>query len=99
MLFHFFTGEFKFKLLSFLTLYSALIQGGIVVTASFTLKERVERVASVSKNFNDGTLEACCILCFIPAFLVPLNHLPEMGKGARSFSEWEGFRYVHVIIL
>jgi hypothetical protein len=88
-IFHFFAGKFKFKLLSLVTLYSALIQGGIVVTASFTLKDRIERVASMRTDFNDNILEVGCLLCFIPAFLGLLNHLPEMGKKARFFREWE----------
>jgi hypothetical protein len=60
-----------------------------VVTASITLKERIQRMASMDKNFNDNIYEVGFILCFISAFLGPLNHLPETEKKARFFREWE----------
>jgi hypothetical protein len=87
-----FAGEVDFKLLSWVTLFSVLIQGAIVAATIVTLKERIEKVTDASANFNDSILEIGCILCFLPAFLGPLNHLPESGKKARFLKEWRSLQ-------
>jgi hypothetical protein len=86
------TGEVKFKFLSLVTLYSVLVQSAIVVAAYLTLKERINYLTDLKRGFNDNILEVGCILCFSPAFMGFLNHLPETGKKARFFTDWESLQ-------
>ncbi|XP_021920304.1 uncharacterized protein LOC110830114 isoform X1 [Zootermopsis nevadensis] len=92
-------GEVDFKLLSWITLYSVLIQGIIVVTTVITLKERLGKLADDSADFKENVLEISCSLCFFPAFLGLINHLPESGKKARFFKDWGNLEVTRIIII
>jgi hypothetical protein len=59
-----------------------------------TIKDRIEKMAGASGNFNDSVLEVTSILCFVTAVLVPFNHLPESWKKAQFFNGWENLQVV-----
>ncbi|XP_069705054.1 gustatory and odorant receptor 63a-like [Periplaneta americana] len=82
-------GNVKVRCLSLLTLYSVAVEGVMVAGALLTIKERVGLVSSPGFTFMDNILEVGCGLCFIPSILVPINHLPEVFRKTKYFSDWK----------
>jgi hypothetical protein len=77
------------KILSPITLYSALVVGLVTAGMLLVMHDRYTRMMQESSSFGNRMLETACIIFFIPVILVPFTHWYECGKNARFINRWK----------
>ncbi|GFG31243.1 hypothetical protein Cfor_06771 [Coptotermes formosanus] len=73
-----------FKVFSFLTLYTALIQGGMIIGGALIWLERIEYLKQEKPQFGQVMIEATFLGTFILLFMLPFAHLVE-SEAIRSY--------------
>jgi hypothetical protein len=77
---------------SLLTLYTLLMQVGILTGGAFIWKHRIEYIRRENPNFGQAMIEATFLGVFISLFLSPFVQLPESGKTAKYVSSWTDYQ-------
>lgn len=89
---NFSAGDVEFRLLSFLTLYTALIQGIMLTGGALIWRHRIDYLMREGPDFAQAMIEATFLGAFTPLFLSPFVQLPESGKTAKYVSSWADYQ-------
>ena len=81
-----------YKVFSILTLYSMLIQGGMIVGGALVWKQRIEYIKKENPHFGHVMVEATFLCVLATLFTSSSANLLECGKKAIYTSSWADYQ-------
>jgi hypothetical protein len=77
---------------SIMSLYSVLIQGGMVIGGALVWKQRIEYIKKENPHFGQVMVEATFLGALVALFFFPFANLLESSKKAKYFSSWADYQ-------